>query len=184
MAVKQQVGRLGKLFAKKQTDFVTAATVAATDALRHLDVGFSYNLNRQNSLEKKGTPGLTNRFSRHIDAGFDLKSAYLSPSGTIKTAPEAKAILECGFGVQAIGTGTTTVASAASSTVLTVQAGQGANFAVGKMVAIRRAANGSKVEPRAHHEHHDGHDHRRAGTRRHAGRRRLGERRRHVFARE
>lgn len=146
MSVKQQIGRLGKLFVKEQADYVTPAVLAAGDALRHLDVGFSYNLNRQNSLEKKGTPGLTNRFSRHIEAAFDLKNAYLSPSGTLKTAPEAKAIIKNGMGAEVVGTLTTTATGAGTATTFTLASTVG--LAVDEFVFVRRAANAGRVEPR------------------------------------
>lgn len=148
MAVKQQIGRLGKLFAAEEATYGAAVTLAATDAVRHLDVGFSFNNNRQNSMERRGTPGLLDRFSRHIIAGFDLRSAYLSPSGTLGTVPEADPFLKNGMGAVSAATTATTVASGASSTVFTVQAGLGASFAVGQVIAIRRAANASRVEPR------------------------------------
>src|SRR5690606_17736680 len=61
---------------------------------------------------------------------------------------EAKRMMKCGFGTEHTSTATTTVASGASSTVFDVQAGQGANFVVGKIIAIRRAANSNVVEPR------------------------------------
>ncbi len=148
MPAIQQIGRLGKLFLKRQADYTTAATVAATDALRHLDVGFSYNLNRQNSLEKKGTPGLMDRFSRHIVAGFDLRSAYLSPSGVIGTEPEADVLLENGFGAKATSAASTTVAAAPPPTTTTFDVAAAAGLAVGTLIVIRRAANGNKAEVR------------------------------------
>jgi hypothetical protein len=138
MPVAQQIGRLGKLFVKRQADYITAATMAATNAFRHLDVGFSYNLNRQNSLEKKGTPGLMERFSRHVVAGLDLRAAYLSPSGTLGTAPEADLILESGFGSKATSAAATTVASATTSSSFTLTSAVG--FSIGQLIAVRRAA--------------------------------------------
>lgn len=145
----QQIGRLGKLFvAEESGGYGVAPTLVGGDAVRHLDVGFSYNLNRQNSMERRGTPGLRDRFSRHIQAGFDLRSAYLSPSGTLGTVPEADPLIKNGLGAVTSATTSTTVASAASSTAFTVQAGLGASFAVGQVIAVRRAANSSRVEPR------------------------------------
>jgi len=130
----QQIGRLGKLFCKEEATYGAAVVLAATDAFRHLDIGFRYNLNRSNSLEKKGTPGLSNRFSRHIEAGFDLRSAYLSPSGTIQTAPEAKAILKNSFGAEVVGTLSTTVASGGAVGGATLTSATGLN--VGDVVLI------------------------------------------------
>jgi len=148
MPVLQQIGRTGKFFVAEEATYAAAVVLAGGDAMRHLEVGFSYNLNRSNSLERRGTPGLLDRFSRHIVAGFDLRAAYLNPSGTLGTVGESDPIIKNGMGAVSTSTAATTVASGSSATVFTVQAGQGTNFPVGKVIAIRRAANGSIVEPR------------------------------------
>ena len=149
MPFNQQIGRLGKVFIGNEGagTYGTAATLVAGDAWRHLEVRLTASNNRANSEERRGTPGLLDRFSRHITAGFDARG-YLSPSGTIGTAPEAKKLLKAGMGVEHLSAGTTTVASGASSTVFTVQAGQGASFTLNRMIVIRRVANSSKAEPR------------------------------------
>lgn len=151
----QQIGRLGKLFVKAESAYGTAATMAAANALRHLDVGFTYNLNRQNSMEKRGTPGLKDRFSRHIAAAFDLRSAYLSPSGTIGTKPEADVMLLNGMGAQVVGTLSSvvtafvsTLASGASTTSFTLGTGNGSRFAIGQSIDVRLVANASTPEIR------------------------------------
>ena len=128
-----QVGRLGKVYVKKEITYGVAPTFAATDALRHLAVKTSASLNRSDSLERRGTPGLRDRFSRHIQAGFQL-DGYLQPSGTIQTIPEAHALLESGFGVEVVGTGSSTVASGPSTTGATVASATG--FAAGQMISI------------------------------------------------
>lgn len=147
MPFNQQIGRLGKVFIGAESTYGTAPTLGATDAFRHLECRLGMSNNRANSEERRGTPGLLDRFSRHITSDFNLRG-YLSPSGTLGTVPEAKRLLLAGIGVSAAATTSTTVASGSSSTVFTVQAGLGASFVIGKMIAIRRAANSSIVEPR------------------------------------
>src|SRR3954469_13285583 len=107
-----QIARLGKVFVGQESTFGVAPTLTAANALRHIEYTHSSNLNRSNSLEKRGTPGLLDRFSRHIQAGWNLGSAYLQPSGTFGTEPEGKLIYLNGMGAKSIGTLTTTVASA------------------------------------------------------------------------
>lgn len=149
MAFNQQIGRLGKVFIGNEGagTYGTAAALVAGDAWRHLEARLGASNNRANSEERRGTPGLLDRFSRHITSDFTLRG-YLSPSGTIQVAPEAKKLLKAGMGSERLGTGNTTVASGASSTVFTLAAGQGVNFAVNEMIIVRRAANGSLAEPR------------------------------------
>jgi hypothetical protein len=135
---KYQVGRLGKCFAKDESDYAVAPVFAATDALRHIEVNTSASLNRSDSLEKRGTPGLRDRFSRHITGLLDIKNAYLQPSGMIGTKPEANVILKNAFGVETVGSASTTIASAPTTTGATLTSGTG--MAVGKAVSIVVAA--------------------------------------------
>jgi hypothetical protein len=132
-----QIGRLGKVYAKAESTYGTAPTFSATNALRHLNIKTHASLNRSDSLEKRGTPGLRDRFSRHIDGSVDLE-AYLQPSGTIQTAPEAAAILKNAFGTEVIGAGSTTIASSPTTTGATLTAGTG--FVVGEMISISIAS--------------------------------------------
>jgi len=129
-----QIGRLGKCYVKVESTYGTAPTFAATDAFRHIDVNTSASLNRSPSLEKRGTPGLRDRFSRHITGLLDIKNAYLQPSGTIGTKPEANVLLKNAFGVETVGTGNTTVASGPTTTGATVTSAVG--FAIGQMISI------------------------------------------------
>src|SRR5438445_757293 len=133
MAIRQ-VGRLGKCFAKVEGSYGTAPTFAATDAFRHIEVNTAASLNRSDSLEKRGTPGLRDRFSRHITGMLDIKNAYLQPSGTIGTAPEAKVLLKNAFGAENVGSASTTIASGPAVGGATLTSGAG--FAVGNGVSI------------------------------------------------
>jgi hypothetical protein len=143
------IGRVGQVLIAEEATYGVTPSLLATMALRHLNIGFAYNpKNRVNSDEKKASPGRKQRFDRATTAGLNLKSAYLRPSGTIQTIPECHLLLKHGLGAVTIGTLTTTVASATSSTVFTVQAGQGANVAIGEFVSVRRAANANIPEVR------------------------------------
>lgn len=112
----QQVGRLGKVFIKTQADFDTPATFGATDAFRHNTLTLGKSLNRENSREKRGTPGVANRFSRHTAASFNLTEAYLMSSGTNGVVPEADPILLSGLGATEVNSHTSTVAANPTAT--------------------------------------------------------------------
>jgi hypothetical protein len=120
-----QIARLGKLFIGEEATYGVAPTLTAANAFRHIEYTHSHNNNRSNSLEKRGTPGLLDRFSRHIEAGVNLSSAYLSPSGTIGTEPEGKLIFLNGMGAKRVGTVSTTVASSPTTTGATLTTGTG-----------------------------------------------------------
>lgn len=144
-----QVGRLGRLYAVEEVTFGTLPAIVGTNAMPHIDVGITHSLNRQNSDEKKGTPGLSTRFSRHIAAGFDIKRAYLSPSGTIGVIPRSSLFFEHGMGTKTVGTGSTTVVAAPPPTTTTATVASGANFTVGEMILITLAtAPNAGVYPR------------------------------------
>lgn len=133
-----QVGRLGKCYAKVEASYGTVPTFAATDAFRHIEVNTSASLNRSDSLEKRGTPGLRDRFSRHITGLLDIKNAYLQPSGTIGTKPESNVLMKNAFGVETVGAASTTIASAPAIGGATLTSGAG--FLVGQMISIVVAA--------------------------------------------
>jgi hypothetical protein len=123
----QQIGRTGLVYAKDHTASYAGGSpvFSATDALRHLEIHLLKDLHRSNSLERRPTPGLLDRFSRHTDASFDLKAMYLSPSGTIQVAPNCGVILRNGFGSERIGTLSTTVASGPTTTGATLTSATG-----------------------------------------------------------
>lgn len=133
--MSQQIGRTGQVYAKENAGtYGDAVVFAATDAVKHLNFVPRKSLNRSNSLERKGTPGLADRFSRHIEAGYTLE-AYLSPSGTIQTAPNARVLLKHGFGTERVGTLTTTVV-AGSGLVGGAELTSVTGLAAGDMVLI------------------------------------------------
>jgi hypothetical protein len=142
------VGRLGQLLIAEEDTYAVTPTLLASMAMRHLDFGATYNpFNRVASDEKKATRGRRARFTRAATAGFDLRRAFLRPSGTIATVPECHKLLQHGLGTAIVGTLNTTVASASSASVFTLQAGQGANVTVGEWVLVKRAAS-AVPEPR------------------------------------
>jgi hypothetical protein len=142
------IGRLGTLLVAEEATFGVTPALSAAMGMRHLEWSPTYNQqNRENSNEKKPTPGRKARFQRATTAGGTLK-AYLRPSGVVGTIPESHLVLKHGFGGAIVGTLNSTVASAASATVLTLQAGDGADITVGEFVAVRRAANSNIPEVR------------------------------------
>lgn len=99
MSLAGKIGRRGRVIAMEEDTYGTLQTPLATGALRHLDIGMSYNpFNFTESQEKKQSPGLVNELAMRATAGFDLKSAYLIPSGALNTAPEANLFLKHGIG--------------------------------------------------------------------------------------
>lgn len=129
----QQIGRTGQVYAKDAATYGVAPTFGATDAVKHLDFTPGKSLNRQNSLERKGTPGLSDRFSRHVDAKYAL-SAYLSPSGTLGVAPNGKVFYKHAFGAESVGSLSTTIASSPTTTGATLTSVSG--LSVGKFALI------------------------------------------------
>src|SRR6185295_2501900 len=106
-----QLGRQGQLYAVAESTFGTVPAFASADAIRHLNVGFSFDpKNRVHSAEKKTSPGRFVRFDRREIASWTLE-ALLRPSGTLNTLPEASEIFEAAFGSKTNLTLSTTVAS-------------------------------------------------------------------------
>lgn len=142
-----QIGRLGRVFAAdSDTTYANPPTLAATDAFRHIDIELSHDWKRRDSLEKRGTPGLRDRFPSHVEAGYNLKKAYWSPSGTIQTPPEARVFLRNGFGVERVGALSTTIASGAGVGGATLASGTG--LAVGDGILIRSTGTPAGDYPR------------------------------------
>src|SRR4051812_1628360 len=132
-----QVGRLARLLVSEEATYGVAPTLLATMAMRHLEFTDQYNpFNRQNSPEKKQSPGVMNRFDRRVTAGFNLASAYMRPSGVVATLPECNLFFKHGMGAVRTGTGNSTFASGLTATGGTVQAAAGANFVVGEGIVI------------------------------------------------
>jgi hypothetical protein len=130
-----QIGRVGSVYAAKETTFGTAPTFAATDAIRHLMVKLGYNpRNRVNSPERLAHPSQVTRFTRRTTADWAFNGIFY-PSGTLATLPDQTDFYECGLGaVQNPTPLSTTVASVPTTTGATL--GSGTGLAVGQAVLI------------------------------------------------
>lgn len=148
MAGQYQLGRLGRTLVAEEATYGVTPALLATMAMRHLDVGLTWNPKaRVNSEEKRGTVGIASRFDRRESAGFDVREAYLRPSGTIGTIPESHLLLKHGFGTAVVGTLNTT-ATGVGGTTSTFPLTSVVGLTAGEWVSVRRAANGNKVEAR------------------------------------
>ncbi len=133
MAIPQ--GRTGKIFLKKEAVYGVEETIAATNALRHVNAGFTHNpFQRENSPEKNPSPGQFTRFDRKPATALGTLVSLLRPSGVLNTLPEIDPILEAGFGVSTNETLATTVASAPTTTGAT--ATSAGTLAVGDAVLL------------------------------------------------
>ncbi len=116
-----EIGRQGQLYLKKEAAYGVSQALAATNALRHINVGFSFDpFQRETSTEKKQSPGPVNRFDRKKSAGLGTLVSLLRPSGALNTLPEIDPILEAAFGSVVNETLSTTVASAPTTTSATL----------------------------------------------------------------
>lgn len=135
------IGRKGKVFAKLESVYGTAEVLTATDFMRHVEVGFTYDaFNRVTSPEKKQSPGPVNRFDRKLTAELATLVGIVRPSGTPGTPGEGAQLLEAALGaVTAVPLSTTvSAAPAPTSTVFTVADVTG--LVVGDMILV--AADG------------------------------------------
>lgn len=106
-----QVGRKGKLFVKAEATYADPATaIAASNAMRHINVGFATDpFGRVTSPEKKQSPGPVDRFDRRNVSSLSTLEILLRPSGTLNTLPEASDVLEALFGAKTNVTLSTTL---------------------------------------------------------------------------
>lgn len=125
------IGRKGRVFAKKEVSYGTTPTLAAGNAVRHVNIGMAYDpYNRQDSPEKKRSPGVSYQFDRRTEASLGAFEGILRPSGTLNVVPEIDPFLEALFGaktnvvlsttVAGVGTATTTTAALTSVTGLAI----------------------------------------------------------------
>ena len=130
------IGRKGRVFAKKEVTYGVDPTLAAANAVRHVNIGMTYDpFNRADSPEKKRSPGVSYQFDRRTEASLGTFEGILRPSGTINTLPEVDAFLEALFGSKTnVALSTTTTAAAATTTSATLTSSVG--LAVGGAVAI------------------------------------------------
>jgi hypothetical protein len=153
MSLVGKMGRLGQMYVVPEVTYGVAPALVATNAFRHLamDLAFSPR-NRQHSLEKKQSPGRVNRFTRRMSGSWNLSQAYMIPSGTLNTLPEADPFFTYGMGQKTnrtlattfTGTPTITTGTVASAGALAVNdlvlVGQGTNRWVRLLTAVAGAA--------------------------------------------
>ncbi len=136
MANIYQIGRVGRVYVAEESAYGTAATLAAGDALRHLNVRFgSKAKNRVNSPERHTHPSQIYRRTRRRSADWMI-GGEMTPSGTLNTLPDLEPILKNVMGSKTNITLATTVAASPSptTTVFTVVSVTG--LVVGDAVAI------------------------------------------------
>lgn len=122
-----QIGRVGRVYAKRESTYGTAATLAAGDAIRSLMTSLNENTrNRVNSPERHTHPSQVYRFTRKQTADGRLRGIFY-PSGTLNTVPDHDPLLENAFGAFTNVTLSTTVSAtpAPTSTVFTVASAAG-----------------------------------------------------------
>lgn len=86
---------------------------AAARAMRHLDFKATFDpFDRQNSQEKKTSPGHVYNFDRRTKAALGSLGALVRPSGVIGTIPESDPVFEAAFGSKTNPALSTTIASA------------------------------------------------------------------------
>ncbi|HWK09904.1 MAG TPA: phage tail tube protein [Vicinamibacterales bacterium] len=136
-----QLGRVGTVFVAAEAAYGTAPGLAATDAIRHLNVNLGYNpRNRVDAPVRHGHPSLVYRRTRRTTGQWSLRGEFY-PSGTLNTLPDHDEILEHGLGTKTNRALATTVASVPTTTGATV-ASAGA-LASGDAVLITIASGGS-----------------------------------------
>ncbi len=142
------IGRKGQIFLKKEAAFGTAEALTATEALRHIEVGFGFDpFNRVTSPEKKQTPGPVTRFDRKKTAELGSLVALLRPSAALNTLPEVDPILEAAFGSVVSVTLATTVEASPSPTATGATVASAGALAVGDAVAIEVTGQTDPIGP-------------------------------------
>ena len=131
------IGRKGQVYVKKEAAYGTEEVLAASNALRHIEIALGYNpYNRVTSPEKKQSPGPANRFDRKMSAELGNLIALLRPSGVLNTLPECDPILEAAMGAVSNVTLATTVEAAPAPTTTGATVASAGTLAIGDMVLI------------------------------------------------
>lgn len=132
-----QLGRQGQIYLKKEAAYGVEEALAATNALRHINVGFAWDpFARETSSEKQQSPRPVNRFDRKQSAGLSTLVGLLRPSGTLNTLPECDPVLEAGLGPKTNVTLATTVSAAPAPTTTGATVASAAGLVVGDAVLI------------------------------------------------
>jgi hypothetical protein len=131
-----QIGRLGRVYVAQEPSFGTAATLAATDAVRVIDGKVKFNQNprnRVNSKERHAHPSQIHRHDRRKTADWMLGGVTF-PSGTLNTLPDMDPILKSVFGQVSNITLSTTATG--SPTTTTIPCASVTGLAVGQAVLV------------------------------------------------
>ncbi len=129
-----QLGRLGKLFAAAEATYGIAASLVATDAVRHLIALLNSNpRNRVDSPERHAHPSQLTRFTRKETAHWQAGGIFY-PSGVINTLPDHTDFIEHGLGTKTNVTLATTLSVGATVSGGTVASA--GTLAVGDAVLI------------------------------------------------
>jgi hypothetical protein len=124
------ISRQGRLYCKAEASYGPAdTTFAATDAVQHREFKPTYDpFARVTLMDKKTTPGAVRRADRRVECAWSLE-AYVRPSGTLNTIPEADDVFKAAFGsirnvtlstTVSAGTGAVGGATLASATGLAI----------------------------------------------------------------
>jgi hypothetical protein len=128
------IGRKGRVFIKKEVSYGVDPTLAAADAVRHVNIQMQFDPKaRVDSPEKKRSPGVAYQFDRRVVANLTAFEGILRPSGTLNTVPELDPVLEALFGSETNVVLSTTITTGATTTVLPLTSVTG--LAVGGAVA-------------------------------------------------
>lgn len=146
-----QLGRLGQLYVITEAAFAGLTggaygptTIAASNALRHLEVDLGFDpFKWTNAPDRRRSSGIQRRVKHVAMADFDLKKAQMWPSGAAGTPPELDPILLNGIGAKRLPNATTTVASSPTTTGATLTSGTG--LQVGDFIGIQVATDQFRV---------------------------------------
>lgn len=132
------IGRKGQVYLKQEAAYGVEETLAAANALRHIEVGFGFDpYNRVTSPEKKQSPGAANRFDRKKSAELSTLVALLRPGGALNTVPEIDPLLVAGFGSKTNVTQAATVQAAPAPTTTTATVDSAGTLVKGDAILIQ-----------------------------------------------
>lgn len=110
------LGRTGQVYGAAEASYGAAASLAATNAIRHQELSFHFSpYNPVPSKERHLTPGLRAQLKRRQTATWKLKG-LMYPSGTLNTVPEMDVLLKNCLGAVANTTLAATVSASPAPT--------------------------------------------------------------------
>jgi hypothetical protein len=113
------IARKGRLFIAEHSAYGDTPSILAANAMRHVNVDIAYDpYNRQDSPEKKRSPGVSYQFDRRTEASLGTLEAIMRPSGTVNTLPETNLLYKGLFGSVINTTLATTIAGGGATTTV------------------------------------------------------------------